>query len=134
MKVNKLAEYFDVLHFLIFQKKITSLFRVSILSLVIINDCIVIPGNSKNYLVDKFFERLQLILKENFDDFKYIFEVLKLLEKEYISVVDNVIKIAKCSDNVYYNKKMRGVFMKNLFEDLELIQEKTFVHKVLENV
>ena len=129
------SEYLSIIYKLITDFQINSLFKVVFSSFVIKNRKEKISFvNQKNNLIEGFFQQFHMDLFSNYNDFKYIFEAINILQENQIIVIQNntitICKLIEVINDDFLKKR-------NVIASLELIasmNENSFVEEVLYNV
>ena len=129
------SEYLSIIYKLVTDFQINSLFKVVFSSFVIKNRKEKISfANQKNNLIEGFFQQFHMDLFSNYNDFKYIFEAINILQENQIIVIQNntitICKLIEVIHDDFFKKR-------NVIASLELIasmNENSFVEEVLYNV
>ena len=133
--IVKTAQYLNIINILISKFNFDSIFKLVFTSFVVYNhECKISFSNSKNNMIEGFFQQFHYDLLSNYKDFNFIFESLKILkDNQFIDIEDNKIIIKKelqYIDDDFLLKRNTIVALENI----KKMNEESFVEEVIYNV
>ena len=134
-RIIKTAQYLNIVNILITKFNFDSLFKLVFTSFVSFNHEGKIPfSNTKNNMLEGFFQQFHYELLVNYKDFGYIFEAIKILQdNQFIEIDGNSIVVKKepqyINDDFFSKTNIISVL-----DNIKQMNEESFVEEVLYNV